>query len=70
MKDALIFLVEAHLKLVLDYSSKIGLIILSGAVYTRVEVHGMNSELSKLVEQPWLQLMYCTICLLYGCNFR
>ena len=50
MKDALIFLVEAHLKLVLDYSSKIGLIILSGAVYTRVEVHRMNLELSGLVE--------------------
>ena len=21
-------------------------------------------------EQPWLQLMYCAICLLYDCNFR
>ena len=51
--------------------SRLGsLIILSGAVYTRVEVHGMDSELSKLVEQPWLQLMCYAICLLRGCNFR
>jgi len=46
------------------------LIILSGAVHTGVEVHGMDSEMSGLVEQPWLQLMCCTIYLPRGCNFR
>ena len=43
---------------------------LSGAVHTRVEVHRMDLEMSKLVEQPWLQLIYCTVCLPHGCNFR
>ena len=44
--------------------------ILSGAVHTGVEVHRIDSEWSRLVEQPWLQLMCCTICLLHGHNFR
>ena len=35
-----------------------------------VKVHKMNLELCRLVEQPWLQLMCCAVCLLYGCNFR
>ena len=30
----------------------------------------MDSEMWELVEQPWLQLMCCTICLLHGCNFQ
>ena len=35
--------------------SRLGsLIILSGAVYTGIEVHGTDSEISGLVEQPWL----------------
>ena len=54
-----------------------GLIILmliscyvSGAVHTRVEVRRMYSEMSGLVEQPWLQLMCCAICLPHDRNFR
>ena len=43
---------------------------LSGMVHTRVEVCRMDSEMSGLVEQPWLQLMCCAICLPRGCNFR
>ena len=39
-------------------------------VHTRVEVHRIDLEISKLVEQSWLQLMCCAICLLCGCNFR
>ena len=46
------------------------LIILSGVVHTRVEVYRMDSEISRLVEQPWLQLMCCAICLPYSHNFR
>ena len=46
------------------------LIILLGTVHTRVEVHRMDSEMSGLVERPWLQLMCCAVCLLRGCNFR
>ena len=46
------------------------LIILSGVVHTGVEVHGMDSEMSRLVEWPWLQLMYCAVCLLRNYNFR
>ena len=42
----------------------------SGAVHTGVEVCRMYSEMSGLVEQPWLQLICCTVCLLCGCNFR
>ena len=45
-------------------------IYLSGAVHTRVEVRRMDSEMSGLVERPWLQLMCCAICLPHGCNFR
>ena len=41
-----------------------------GAVHTGVEVHRMYLEMSGLVERPWLQLMYCTVCLLCGRNFR
>ena len=44
--------------------------LLSGAVHTRVEVHRMDSEMSGLVERPWLQIMCCAICLLHGYNFR
>jgi len=43
---------------------------LSGTVYTRVEVRKMDSEMSGLVEQPWLQLMCCAVCLPHGRNFR
>ena len=43
---------------------------LSGTVHTRVEVCRMDLEMSGLVEQPWLQLMCCTICLPRGRNFR
>ena len=46
------------------------LIILSGAVHTRVEVCRMDSEMSGLVERPWLQLMCCAVCLPCGRNFR
>ena len=30
----------------------------------------MDSEMSGLVEQPWLQLMCCAVCLLRGRSFR
>ena len=43
---------------------------LSGTVHTRVEVCRMDLEMSGLVEQPWLQLMCCAICLPRGRNFR
>ena len=43
---------------------------MSGMVHTRMEVHRMDLEMSGLVEQSWLQLIYCTICLPHGCNFR
>jgi len=39
-------------------------------VHTRVEVHRIDSEMSRLVERPWLQLMCCTICLLHSRNLR
>ena len=42
----------------------------SGVVHTGVEVCRIDSEMSGLVKQPWLQLMCCAICLLYGHNFR
>ena len=45
-------------------------LMVSGAVYTGVEVHGMDLEISGLMEWPWLQLMCCTVCLPHGCNFR
>ena len=45
------------------------LIILSGTVHTWVEVRSMVSEMSRLVEQPWLQLMCCAVCLPRGRNF-
>jgi len=52
-------------------NSRLGsLIILSGAVHTGVEVCRIDSEISRLVERPWLQLMCCTVCLLHGHNFR
>ena len=35
-----------------------------------VKVHKKDSEMCRLVEQPWLQLMYCTVCLPYGRDFR
>ena len=43
---------------------------LSDTVYTGMKVYRMDLEMSELVKQPWLQLMYCTICLPCGCNFR
>jgi len=43
---------------------------LLGAVYTGVEVRRMDSEMSGLVERPWLQLMCCAVCLPRGRNFR
>ena len=43
---------------------------MSDTVHTGVEVCRIDSEMSGLVKRPWLQLMYCTICLLHGCNFR
>ena len=43
---------------------------LSGMVHTGVEVRRMYSEMSRLVEQPWLQLMCCAVCLPHGRNFR
>jgi len=46
------------------------LIILSGMVHTGVEVCRMDLEMSRLVEQPWLQLMCCAIYLPHGHNFR
>ena len=42
----------------------------SGAVHTGVEVHRIDSEMSGLVERPWLQLMCCAVCLPHGHNFR
>jgi len=51
--------------------SRLGsLIILSGMVHTGVEVYRIDSEMSGLVEQPWLQLMCCAVCLPRGHNFR
>jgi len=44
--------------------------IMSGVVHTGVEVHRMDSEMSGLVERPWLQLICCAVCLPRGCNFR
>ena len=52
---------------------RVGLFIVStvsGAVHTGVEVCRMYSEMSELVERPWLQLMCCAVCLPRGCNFR
>jgi len=43
---------------------------MSGAVHTGVEVRRMDSEMSGLVERPWLQLMCCAVCLPRGRNFR
>ena len=44
--------------------------ILSGTVHTGVEVHRMDSEMSRLVEWPWLQLICYAICLPRSHNFR
>ena len=44
--------------------------LLSGVVHTGVEVCRMDLEISGLVEQPWLQLICCAICLPRGRNFR
>ena len=43
---------------------------MSGAIHTGVEVHRIDSEMSRLVKQPWLQLMCCAVCLPHGRNFR
>ena len=61
--------VELQVELFRSDSRLESLIILSGMVHTRVEVHGMDSEVSGLVERPWLQLMYCAVCLPCGHNF-
>ena len=37
--------------------------VMLGTVHTGVEVCGMDSEMSRLVEWPWLQLIYCAVCL-------
>jgi len=51
--------------------SRLGsLIILSGVVHTGVEVCRIDSEMSRLMEQSWLQLICCAVCLLRGRNFR
>ena len=42
----------------------------SGVVHTRVEVRRMDSEMSGLMERPWLQLICCAVCLPRGRNFR
>ena len=44
--------------------------VMSGTVHTRVEVCKMDSEMSRLVEQPWFQLICCAICLPCSRNFR
>ena len=44
--------------------------LMSGIVYTGVKVCRIDSEMSRLVERPWLQLMYCAVYLLRGRNFR
>ena len=43
---------------------------LLGMVHTGVEICKMNLEMSRLVEQPWLQLICCAVCLPHSCNFR
>jgi len=35
-----------------------------------IKVYKMDLEMCRLVEQPWLQLMCCTVCLSHGCNFQ
>ena len=45
-------------------------VVVSGAVHTGLEVRRMDSEMSGLVERPWLQLMCCAVCLPCGRNFR
>ena len=51
--------------------SRLGsLIILLGTVHTEVEVRRVDSEMSRLMEWPWLQFMCCAICLLCSHNFR
>jgi len=52
------------------YLKRVFCMSMSGMVHTRVEVCKMDSEMSRLVKQPWLQLMYCTACLPRGHNFR
>ena len=44
--------------------------MLSGTVHTGVEVRRIDSEMSRLVKRPWLQLMCCAVCLPCGRNFR
>ena len=43
---------------------------MSGTVHTGMEVRRIDSEMSGLVERPWLQLMCCAACLPCGRNFR
>ena len=66
-----IYILENHLK-----NLKISISIISfvdnvsGMVHTGVKVCRVDSEMSGLMEQPWLQLMYCAVCLPCGHNFR
>ena len=39
--------------------------LVSGMVHTRVKVHRIDSAMSGLVEQPWLQLICYTICAMW-----
>ena len=59
-------------QIMFSYSSNIfcNCSIVSGMVYTRVEVCRMDSEMSRLVERPWLQLMCYAIYLPCSHNFR
>ena len=61
---------EHHALSLSGYSEHLETDTMSGAVHTGVEVHRMDSEMSGLVEQPWLQLMCCAVCLPRGHNFR
>jgi len=52
------------------YADSSHLRLLSGTVHTGMEVRRIDSEMSRLVERPWLQLMCCAVCLPHGHNFR
>ena len=64
-----LFFSSLFFKIVLFYMTICSL-IMSGTIHTGMEARRMDLEISGLVEQPWLQLMCCAICLLHGCNFR
>jgi len=54
----------------ISYSMNLYIRLVSSMVHTGVKVYRMDSEMSRLVERPWIQLMCCAVCLLHGCNFR